>query len=81
MIKNSLVSIAISCKLGPIFTSIEWTIKAEQRMGRELLPVKKHNQHLFHGYLYYITFITHKNDVIIIVKLLYRATSRRRVAL
>ena len=29
----------------------------------------------------YITFISHKNDIIIIVKLLYRATSRRRVAL
>ena len=29
----------------------------------------------------YITFITHENDVIIIVKLLYRVTSRRRVAL
>ena len=29
----------------------------------------------------YITFISHKNDVIIIVKLLSRATSRRRVAL
>ena len=29
----------------------------------------------------YITFISRKNDVIIIVKLLYRATSRRRVAL
>ena len=27
----------------------------------------------------YITFISHKNDVIIIVKLLYRATSRRRM--
>ena len=38
-------------------------------------------KHLSHGYLCYITFITHKNDIIIIVKLLYRATSRRRVAL
>ena len=30
---------------------------------------------LFHGTLCYITFITQQNDVIIIVKLLYRATS------
>ena len=29
----------------------------------------------------YITFRSHKNDAIIIVKLLYRATSRKRVAL
>ena len=29
----------------------------------------------------YITFISHKNDVVIIVKLLYRATNRRLVAL
>ena len=36
--------------------------------------------HLYHGYPCYITFISHKNDVIIIVKL-HRATSRRRVAL
>ena len=39
------------------------------------------NEQLFHGNLCYITFITHKNDVIISVEPLFRATSSRRVAL
>ena len=37
-------------------------------------------KHLYHGYPCYITFISHKNDVIIIVKL-HRATRLRLVAL
>ena len=37
-------------------------------------------KHLYHGYPCYITFISHKNDVIIIVKL-HRAPRLRLVAL
>ena len=45
------------------------------------IPCLYHIQHLLHGYLCIITFIRHKDDVIIIVRLLYRATTHRPIAL
>ena len=62
-----------------ITENIEITVQREYFAFVFLLNKVYVIKHFYHGYPCYITFISHKNDVIIIVKL-HRATRLRLVA-